>query len=205
MGEQTTSRRRGHKMCGPTGIGFLWGRAELLRASPPFLGGGEMIDEVKLEGRWWLDLEGPGRMWIPWSIFVHGKSMENWWWFCVPLRIVNGWTMGGTWEGPIHLPIQMAPTVLWAILGHQFDPTGKHWQRVKGGVACIIWPVLLKLSGRGRWPVVNCICRLSCLCFSKVAPTTTFLIASRQVKRVGNGLNQTNHKHPMLDTLSQVS
>ena len=91
MGEQTTSRRRGHKMCGPTGIGFLWGRAELLRASPPFLGGGEMIDEVKLEGRWWLDLEGPGRMWIPWSIFVHGKSMENWWWFCVPLRIVNGW------------------------------------------------------------------------------------------------------------------
>eukprot|EP00913_Durusdinium_trenchii_P032356 g30296.t1 len=39
-----------HKMCGPTGTGFLWGRAELLRASPPFLGGGEMIDQVKLEG-----------------------------------------------------------------------------------------------------------------------------------------------------------
>ena len=37
-------------MCGPTGIGFLWGRAELLRSSPPFLGGGEMIDEVTLEG-----------------------------------------------------------------------------------------------------------------------------------------------------------
>ncbi|CAK0867332.1 unnamed protein product, partial [Prorocentrum cordatum] len=35
-----------HKMCGPTGIGFLWGRAELLREAPPFLGGGEMIDEV---------------------------------------------------------------------------------------------------------------------------------------------------------------
>ena len=40
----------GHKMCGPTGIGFLWGRAELLRSSPPFLGGGEMIDTVTLEG-----------------------------------------------------------------------------------------------------------------------------------------------------------
>jgi len=38
-----------HKMCGPTGIGFLWGRADVLRSSPPFLGGGEMIDEVKLE------------------------------------------------------------------------------------------------------------------------------------------------------------
>merc|ERR1719343_1458413 len=38
-----------HKMCGPSGIGFLWGRAELLRAAPPFLGGGEMIDEVHLD------------------------------------------------------------------------------------------------------------------------------------------------------------
>lgn len=40
-------------MCGPTGIGFLWGRAELLRSSPPFLGGGEMIDTVTLEGTGW--------------------------------------------------------------------------------------------------------------------------------------------------------
>lgn len=40
----------GHKMCGPTGIGALWGREELLNAMPPFLGGGEMIDQVTLEG-----------------------------------------------------------------------------------------------------------------------------------------------------------
>jgi cysteine desulfurase / selenocysteine lyase len=39
----------GHKMCGPTGSGGLWARAELLEAMPPFLGGGEMILEV------WLD------------------------------------------------------------------------------------------------------------------------------------------------------
>ncbi len=39
----------GHKMCGPTGSGGLWARAELLEEMPPFLGGGEMIDEV------WLD------------------------------------------------------------------------------------------------------------------------------------------------------
>ncbi|HEX9682982.1 MAG TPA: SufS family cysteine desulfurase [Acidimicrobiales bacterium] len=37
----------GHKMCGPTGIGVLWGRAELLEAMPPFLGGGEMIRDVR--------------------------------------------------------------------------------------------------------------------------------------------------------------
>jgi len=40
----------GHKMCGPTGIGVLWGRTELLDAIPPFLGGGEMIEIVDFEG-----------------------------------------------------------------------------------------------------------------------------------------------------------
>jgi len=38
----------GHKMCGPTGIGVLWGRKELLEELPPFLGGGEMIDMVTM-------------------------------------------------------------------------------------------------------------------------------------------------------------
>jgi len=42
-----------HKMCGPTGIGALWGRSELLEAMPPFQGGGEMISEVRLEGSTW--------------------------------------------------------------------------------------------------------------------------------------------------------
>jgi cysteine desulfurase/selenocysteine lyase len=37
-----------HKMCGPTGIGALYGKMELLESMPPFLGGGDMIREVKL-------------------------------------------------------------------------------------------------------------------------------------------------------------
>ena len=37
-----------HKMCGPTGIGVLYGKTELLESMPPFLGGGDMIKEVKL-------------------------------------------------------------------------------------------------------------------------------------------------------------
>jgi cysteine desulfurase/selenocysteine lyase len=37
-----------HKMCGPTGIGVLYGRKELLEAMPPFLGGGDMIRKVHL-------------------------------------------------------------------------------------------------------------------------------------------------------------
>ena len=40
----------GHKMCGPTGTGALWGRREHLAAMPPFLGGGEMIKQVRFDG-----------------------------------------------------------------------------------------------------------------------------------------------------------
>lgn len=40
----------GHKMCAPTGIGFLYGKQEVLAEMPPFLGGGEMISEVFLDG-----------------------------------------------------------------------------------------------------------------------------------------------------------
>jgi cysteine desulfurase/selenocysteine lyase len=39
----------GHKMCGPTGIGFLYGKEDLLNEMPPFLGGGEMIADVYLD------------------------------------------------------------------------------------------------------------------------------------------------------------
>ncbi len=38
----------GHKMCGPTGIGVLWGRYELLAELPPYMGGGEMIEVVEM-------------------------------------------------------------------------------------------------------------------------------------------------------------
>ena len=38
-----------HKMCGPTGIGFLWGTTDALESMPPWMGGGEMIDVVTLE------------------------------------------------------------------------------------------------------------------------------------------------------------
>jgi cysteine desulfurase/selenocysteine lyase len=39
-----------HKLCGPSGIGLLWGREALLDAMPPFLGGGNMIADVRLDG-----------------------------------------------------------------------------------------------------------------------------------------------------------
>lgn len=45
-----------HKLCGPTGMGFLWAREALLEAMPPFLGGGEMIQDVYLERSTWAEL-----------------------------------------------------------------------------------------------------------------------------------------------------
>jgi cysteine desulfurase / selenocysteine lyase len=46
----------GHKMVGPTGIGVLWGRSEVLDALPPFLGGGSMIETVAMTGSTWAPL-----------------------------------------------------------------------------------------------------------------------------------------------------
>lgn len=43
----------GHKMCAPTGIGFLYGRKEILEVTPPYQGGGEMIDNVDYEASSW--------------------------------------------------------------------------------------------------------------------------------------------------------
>ena len=45
-----------HKMLGPTGVGVLWGRRELLEEMPPFLGGGDMIASVSLEQSTWNEL-----------------------------------------------------------------------------------------------------------------------------------------------------
>ncbi len=46
----------GHKMCGPTGIGFLYGQLDLLESMPPFMGGGEMIADVFLDHSTYAEL-----------------------------------------------------------------------------------------------------------------------------------------------------
>ncbi len=46
----------GHKMCGPTGAGFLYGKLDLLKEMPPFLGGGEMIADVFLDHSTYAEL-----------------------------------------------------------------------------------------------------------------------------------------------------
>ena len=46
----------GHKLCGPTGIGFLWSKEEILEKIPPFFGGGEMIQDVFEDKSTWAGL-----------------------------------------------------------------------------------------------------------------------------------------------------
>jgi cysteine desulfurase/selenocysteine lyase len=46
----------GHKMCGPSGVGALWGRAELLQSMEPFLTGGHMINSVSVDKTTWGEL-----------------------------------------------------------------------------------------------------------------------------------------------------
>ena len=46
----------GHKLCGPTGIGFLWSKEEILEKIPPFFGGGEMIQDVFEDRSTWAEL-----------------------------------------------------------------------------------------------------------------------------------------------------
>ena len=46
----------GHKLYGPSGIGVCWGKADILRAMPPFMGGGDMIDDVEIERSTYADI-----------------------------------------------------------------------------------------------------------------------------------------------------
>ncbi len=59
----------GHKMLGPTGIGVLWARKEILEEMPPFLYGGDMISEVKLNKTKWNEL--------PWKFEAGTPNMEG--------------------------------------------------------------------------------------------------------------------------------
>ncbi|MEJ2746418.1 MAG: cysteine desulfurase [Anaerolineae bacterium] len=59
----------GHKMCGPTGIGALYGKRELLEAMPPFMGGGDMIRRVSLTHSTWNE--------VPWKFEAGTPSIAE--------------------------------------------------------------------------------------------------------------------------------
>jgi cysteine desulfurase/selenocysteine lyase len=59
----------GHKVYGPMGIGVLWARESLLEIMPPWMGGGDMIRSVRLEGSTWNDL--------PWKFEAGTPNVEG--------------------------------------------------------------------------------------------------------------------------------
>lgn len=67
-----------HKMLGPTGVGVLWGRRELLEAMPPFLGGGDMILTVSMEQSTWNELPYKFEAGTPniADVIAFGKAIE---------------------------------------------------------------------------------------------------------------------------------
>src|SRR3546814_1481247 len=67
----------GHKMCGPTGTGALWARREHLEAMPPFIGGGEMIKEVRFDGTVFNDVPRKFEAGTPNIAGFAGRSDEH--------------------------------------------------------------------------------------------------------------------------------
>ena len=65
----------GHKLYGPSGIGALWGREELLDAMPPYMGGGEMIDKVSFEKTTWAPLPHKFEAGTPAIAQAHGLAV----------------------------------------------------------------------------------------------------------------------------------
>ncbi len=65
----------GHKLYGPSGIGALWGREELLDAMPPYMGGGEMIDTVSFEKTTWAPLPHKFEAGTPAIVQAHGLAV----------------------------------------------------------------------------------------------------------------------------------
>ncbi|KAF9593571.1 hypothetical protein IFM89_024205 [Coptis chinensis] len=63
-----------HKMCGPTGVGFLYGKSKVLSGMPPFLGGGKMISDVFLDHSTYAE-RSPSRLLTPSLWFNHLQTV----------------------------------------------------------------------------------------------------------------------------------
>jgi len=96
----------GHKMCGPTGIGILYGKEALLHAMPPFMGGGDMIRKVQLRSftpndlpynlkpaRGHCEAIGLGRRWITWAVLAW-KLLPP---MNIPYGLCHGAPIGSQW------------------------------------------------------------------------------------------------------------
>ena len=75
----------GHKMFGPTGTGMLWGRAELLESMTPWMGGGDMIEDVRFEKTTYAD--------IPWKFEAGTPNISGFIGWAAALRFLQEWDL----------------------------------------------------------------------------------------------------------------
>lgn len=75
----------GHKMFGPTGTGMLWGRPELLEAMSPWMGGGDMIEEVAFDHTTYAD--------IPWKFEAGTPNISGFIGWAAALRFLQEWDL----------------------------------------------------------------------------------------------------------------
>jgi cysteine desulfurase/selenocysteine lyase len=116
----------GHKMCGPTGIGVLWGRPELLDAMPAFLGGGEMIRDVRLDG--WTPND------VPWKFEAGTMPIAEAVGLATAIDFLTGLGMDAVRQHEIDLTAY-AMRVLPEVVGDQLTIYGPSDPATRGGLA----------------------------------------------------------------------
>ena len=138
-----------HKMMGPTGIGVLWGRAELLEAMPPFLGGGDMILDVKLDG--FKAAPPPARFEAGTPPIAEAVGLTA----AIDYLTTSGWTASGptSWR---------LTTYAWTASTRSSAPTSRSSDRRPAPTAAACSPSPTGTCTRTTWP--RCSTSSACAC-----------------------------------------
>jgi cysteine desulfurase/selenocysteine lyase len=121
----------GHTMLGPSGIGALWGRRELLEAMPPFLGGGEMIRDVTKAGFTTNEL--------PWKFEAGTPAITEAIGWGAAIEYLNGIGMDAIHEHEVRLT-RYALDALGDRFGDRLTIYGPPTTESRGGVLSFLFP-----------------------------------------------------------------
>ena len=120
-----------HKMLGPSGIGALWARRELLEAMPPFLGGGEMIRDVRKDGFTTNDL--------PWKFEAGTPAITEAIGWGAAIEYLNAIGMHAIHEHEVALT-RYTLDALTCAFGDRLTIYGPHTTEARGGVISFLFP-----------------------------------------------------------------
>ena len=120
-----------HKMLGPSGIGALWARRELLEAMPPFLGGGEMIRDVRKDGFTTNEL--------PWKFEAGTPAITEAIGWGAAIEYLNAIGMHAIHEHEVALT-RYTLDALTCAFGDRLTIYGPHTTEARGGVISFLFP-----------------------------------------------------------------